>query len=181
MNKLASLGYLGGYRAPDKDEQSVAPKFDLMAPGLTLYTSGDAPSAYLLDASGKVVHSWTVSFEQVFPNVAKSLSDDTLRYTQYWRHATLLPDGALLVIFEGLGLVKIDRNSHVVWAKQNKAHHDLKILPDGSLLVIARAVFNALINPVMSCPSCSITCQPKASHLARKLSNGITSSVVPSI
>jgi hypothetical protein len=141
INQLASLGYLGGYRPPDQDAANLTPQSNLMESGLTLYTSGDTPSAYLVDASGKVLHSWVASFDHVFPNLSMIIHKNSAR-TQYWRYAALLRDGSLLVIFDGLGLAKIDRDSHLIWAKENHAHHDLAQLANDNLMVLTREIEN---------------------------------------
>src|SRR6185312_12832134 len=93
---------------------------------------------YLLDADQKILHTWSVPFEKIFPNFKVQPENRKIELPGYWRNATLLPGGDLLVIFEGLAIAKLDRDSHVLWAKQNGAHHDLEVLPDGSIIVLTR-------------------------------------------
>ena len=47
-------------------------------------------------------------------------------------------DGALLVIFDGLGLAKLARDSTTLWTFPAAAHHDLDVRPDGSIFVLVR-------------------------------------------
>ena len=42
----------------------------------------------------------------------------------------------LLVIFEGVGIARLDRESQVVWARLNRAHHVLD--PEGEIYVLTR-------------------------------------------
>jgi hypothetical protein len=44
----------------------------------------------------------------------------------------------LLAIFGGLGMVKLDRDSQVIWALENRAHHDAHVARDGTILVLTR-------------------------------------------
>ena len=138
IDRLRSLGYMGGYRPPQKDDSQVPTQESKMQPGYTLVTTGHAPAAYLLNAQEKIVHTWEMPFEKLFPDFKVQPEHEKIELPGFWRHATLLPNGELLVIFEGLALAKLDRDSHVLWAKQNGAHHDLEVQPDGGVLVLTR-------------------------------------------
>ena len=56
----------------------------------------------------------------------------------YWRKVHLYPNGDLLAVFEGMGLIKIDRNSDLLWAVPNGSHHDLEIRENGEIYVLTR-------------------------------------------
>jgi hypothetical protein len=58
--------------------------------------------------------------------------------TGWWRRAYLYPNGDVLAIFEGFGLVKVDKNSSLIWASPVAAHHDLDVLPNGDIFVLSR-------------------------------------------
>jgi hypothetical protein len=135
IKRLESLGYVSGSR-PAPAQQSVTVHDPARAvAGLNLYTSGHAPEALLIDMDGLVVHRWAHSYWEVFPD------QDTARDhrgAQNWRRARLLHGGDLLVIFEGLGLARLDRHSNLIWANHCHAHHDLEVLPDGDILVLCR-------------------------------------------
>ncbi|MFB6344248.1 MAG: aryl-sulfate sulfotransferase [bacterium] len=53
--------------------------------------------------------------------------------TNYLRKFHPFPYGDILVSFEWLGLVKLDRNSNVLWSKFNRAHHDFWIGENGRI------------------------------------------------
>lgn len=135
MDALESLGYAQG-EAPAPARSGVVRHDPARTqPGLNLWASGHAPEAYLMTADGTVVHTWRKTWSEAFGDAPIK---GRKRGTRYWRRVELLPDRGLLAIFEGHGLVRLDRDSHVVWALQERVHHDLEVLDDGSLLVLAR-------------------------------------------
>ena len=106
-----------------------------MAPGLTFVAryDGELFGAELLDLHGRVAHRWSKRFSQVWgesPAHLQFTADD--KYSE-WHGVHLYPDGSLLFNFEGLmfpfggGLVKIDRNSEVVWKLAQNTHHDVTV------------------------------------------------------
>ncbi len=133
--QLEALGYLGGETAGAGLAGVTVSDTSRIQPGLNLWTSGHAPEAYLMAADGTVLHTWRRAFSEAYPG---RTHDPSKHGTQFWRRAHLLPDGHLLVIFEGQGLVHLDRHSRVVWAWEGLAHHDLEVLDDGRILVLSR-------------------------------------------
>ncbi|MFT4621632.1 MAG: outer membrane protein assembly factor BamB [Myxococcota bacterium] len=133
--QLEALGYIGGETAGTGLAGVTVNDPARVQPGLNLWTSGHGPEAHLMDASGTVVHTWRRSFAESYPGRA---FDPSKNGTQFWRRVALLPDGHLLVVFEGQGLVHLDRDSNVVWAWSGLAHHDLEVLDDGRILVLSR-------------------------------------------
>lgn len=135
---LEAIGYLDGY-AP-LDAQSGVTVFDRAkaAPGWVLVTTGRSPSAWLMDRDGRVVHRWSLPFAEAFPAQGEARVAEEPRRWNDWRRVHLLPDGGLLAIHEGFGLVSIDADSHLRWAVPNRAHHDLQVLEDGRALVLTR-------------------------------------------
>lgn len=136
LARMESLGYLSGYEPAPDASGVVRHDRERAWPGLNLYVSGDAPRAVLMDMDGSVVHEWRHEFEAVWPDFpTEQLADDT---SLYWMHARLLEDGDLLAIYGGLGLIRIDRESNLVWKYQAACHHDLDIRDDGTTLVLIR-------------------------------------------
>jgi hypothetical protein len=125
LERIATLGYVAG-SVPAVDTTGVLVHDpDRTLPGLTLYTPAAGPEALLIDADGDLVHRWTA------PGSA------------YWPRARLLPGGELLVItHDPARLMKIDRDSRVVWRYRKTAHHDLDIGPDGAIHVLVRRAIN---------------------------------------
>ncbi len=127
---IGSLPYLGGYRpAPAKTGVTV---YDEKAayPGWNFYVDAALPDAFLIDMQGHPVHRWTV--------VPKKVG---LPEQSHCRRAHLFPDGSLLGIFEGEGansgpLLKLDRDSRVLWIFRGRCHHDLFVDAGGIIYVL---------------------------------------------
>ncbi len=159
LERLRSIGYLtGSVSAPATSGVTVCDATQV-EPGINLYTSGHCACAILMDMSGRILHEWRRDFESVWPGQPV---EDLNENTEYWRHARVFPNGDLLAIFEGWGLVKLDKDSNVLWKRLGGEHHDLDVTGDGSIYVlereagIARAVepgtpiledFLAVLNP----------------------------------
>lgn len=131
---LESIGYLSGTREAGEQSSVTVHDTDRAWQGLNLYTSGHAPEAVLMDMEGEVLHVWNASFKDAFPEFTRRENQNML----FWRRVHLLPDGELLAIFEGEAIVKLDRDSNVLWANANKAHHDLEIAENGDIWVLTR-------------------------------------------
>ncbi|MEO8504254.1 MAG: arylsulfotransferase family protein [Acidobacteriota bacterium] len=133
--QLQAVPYLGGYHAPSNESGVV--RFDPARAfrGLNLFTSGHAPEAILMTMEGKELRRWHASVADVFPDLAR---DPQIRKFDFWRRAWLYPNGDLLAIFDGHGLVKLDRSSKVLWAKAGGFHHDLEVAADGTIFVLDR-------------------------------------------
>lgn len=113
-----------------------------MAPGATLvvgYTENGF-GAWLVDEQGQKLHQWQIPFSSVFPqpeHVQWNAGDKALA----WHGAHLFPNGDLLFNFQdnnfpyGSGLVKIDKDSKVLWKLARNTHHDVTVDEDGSIWV----------------------------------------------
>jgi hypothetical protein len=138
VQKLQSIGYLAGYKPAPGVESVTMWKRDATRDGLNLYTSGHAAEATLMTMDGHVVRTWRYPYERAFPNQPALPSTPAGR--EHWRRVRLLPDGGLLAIYEGQGLIRLDRDSKLAWALPIGAHHDLDVRDDGSILVLTREV-----------------------------------------
>jgi hypothetical protein len=135
IRQLEALGYASGTKTAPSLIGVTQHDPTRAEPGLNFYTSGHASEAVLMRMDGEVVHRWSRDFWDVWPNDRAETSQEG---TQHWRRAHPFPNGDLLVIFEGLGLAKLDASSNVLWAKRNGAHHDLQVLPNGDIAVLVR-------------------------------------------
>lgn len=130
---IEGIGYAGGFE--EASLTSGVTRFERASaqPGFNLYCSGHAPEAFLMDMEGRVLHSWKCSWLDI-PD-APPLESST---QNTFRRVALLPDGHLLAIYGGRGMVRLDANSNVVWSYHERAHHDLEVLPDGSIWTLIR-------------------------------------------
>ncbi len=144
IERLRTLGYVGGVnRAPPETGVTIHDPARAEA-GPNFYTSGHFPGAILMGMDGNVLHTWELSFEEVWPGRDYP---DAPEVAESWRRAYLYDNGDVLAIFDGLGLVKIDRDSNIVWVYSGGAHHDLEIMNDGTIYVLTR---EAHIDPRIS-------------------------------
>ena len=133
---VEALPYLRGYNPPvDGRNGVVLYDRERAAPGLNLLASGHAAEAILFDMEGRELRHWALPLEQAFPNIARLPHAEK---QDFWRRVRLLPDGSLLAIYEGLGVVKIDRASRLRWKRPGNFHHDLDVAPDGTIWLLDR-------------------------------------------
>lgn len=101
-------------------------------PGHNLYVSAHDPEAVLLDMEGKPLWRWRYSFERAFPGKRPTLE------TGFWRRARLLPGGDLLVLIQGGGVFRLDRDSRLRWRSEISAYNDLVPIAGGGVLTLVK-------------------------------------------
>jgi Arylsulfotransferase (ASST) len=115
--------------------------------GFTLYTAAGWTSttnshAFLINMRGDVVHTWAIPFSKVWPapaHLQHRVYDSKVSFFS----CHLYPNGDLLVVFHGLeppirgyGLVKLDKDSNVLWRYSAQIHHDVDVGEDGTIYAI---------------------------------------------
>jgi hypothetical protein len=135
IDRLRSIGYVAGSVAAPEAENVIVYDPSRAYQGLNFYTSGHAPEAVLMDMEGAVLHRWRYAFEDAFPDhpLGRDKPD-----TRFWRRAFLFPNGDVLAIYEGLGIIKLDSRSRLLWARPYPVHHDLHVEPNGTIYVLTR-------------------------------------------
>jgi len=134
LERLAALGYVSGSAAATSAGGVTLHDPERAATGFNLAVSGHAPGATLLDMDGNLLHEWRVSFEQVWPGreVLRRFRD-----ANWFRRAHLFENGDLIGIWgHDAGILKLDRDSNVIWASTIRAHHDLRVMPNGDIYVL---------------------------------------------
>lgn len=133
---VKALPYLQGYRTAQDRPLIVEHKDRGTAfQGLSFYVSGHAAEAVLMDMAGRTLHRWRYPLRRLWPDLAR---DPSMAKLEYWRRAYLYPNGDLLGIYEGLGLVKLDSRSRVLWSHRGGIHHDVSVTEDGTIYVLDR-------------------------------------------
>jgi hypothetical protein len=135
LERLISNPYLAGYQAAGKDQGVTLHNRKSSWPGLNLYCSGHAPEAILMDMEGKVLHRWHYDFSSAWPHASYEKETEKQRF--FWHHVHLFENGDLLAVFDRLGLIKIDKNSNLLWAWQGSYHHDVHLQADGTLWTLS--------------------------------------------
>jgi hypothetical protein len=122
LHRITTLGYVAG-SVPVPSEVGVVRHSRDAYDGYTLFTFAEGDEAVLIDMDGNEVFSWSL------PGAA------------YWSRAHVYPNGDLLVLTaDPYRLMKIDRNSRLIWRYEKPAHHDFDVLPDGRICVLVRQV-----------------------------------------
>ena len=135
IDQLNAIGYLAGTQ-PVPTLSGLIHHDEVQAyNGFNLYIAGHAPKAYLIDMQGDLLHTWAYTFEEVWPE--RYIPEDSIGHIN-WRRAYLYDNGDLLAIFEGYGLIKINKNSELIWEFDGNAHHDLKVMENGDIYVLSR-------------------------------------------
>lgn len=136
IKNLESIGYVSGSTpAPELKNITVYDK-ERIYEGLNLYTSGHAPEAILMDAEGNELHKWSYDFWKIWPDY--ELPEKNIANHDFWRRVYLYENGDLLAIFEGIGLIKLDKDSNLLWARQCNSHHDLFVDEKNRIYVLTR-------------------------------------------
>lgn len=118
----------------------------LAGKGLNLVVSAANQEATLMTMDGRTVHRWAKRYDQIWQGTATG-DDAAWIENIYWRRVKLLDDGALLVVFEtpsrtpyGLGLVKLDKDSNVVWKLSENLHHDTAVDGKGNIYALGQRI-----------------------------------------
>jgi len=135
-SKLIGLGYLEGYKAASGSQGVTVFDRGRAYHGLNFFVSGHAPEALLMDMEGKILHTWR------YKNAAEiwKYAPEQEPGGYFWRRAHLFQNGDILAIYEGLGLIKLDKNSNLIWsyASSRAPHHDLEVLDNGTIYTLTR-------------------------------------------
>ena len=135
FSELIALGYLEGYNPAPQSKNVTFYNKDRTYNGLNFYVSGHAPEALLVDMHGNNIHRWHYKNAQDIWPVKRKDSKGS-----FWRRAHLYKNGDVLAVYEGIGLIKLDKDSQLLWsyAGPKTPHHDLEVLEDGTIYVLTR-------------------------------------------
>jgi hypothetical protein len=132
IEQLNALGYVSG-TTPAGPLKGVTVHDEARAQnGYNFVTSGHAPTAFLMDMEGNILHEWRAEFEELWPNHPHA-PGGVSSAQNFWRHAQLLPNGDVIGIWNTFGIFKLDKDSKILWANPNRAHHDLDVAEDGTI------------------------------------------------
>ena len=152
LQRLAALGYVSGSVEATADSGVTLHARARAAPGYNLVLSGHEPGASLIDMDGELLHTWSTGFHEVWPGREMKKH---FRTGNFFRRVHLFENGDLLAVWaRSAGILRLDRDSRVVWARTVPAHHDLQVLPDGRIVVLTMEnhVREILLDPVGEVP-----------------------------
>jgi arylsulfotransferase ASST len=132
VERLAQLPYLPGYRKAGPRSSVLVHDAGRAQNGLNLYVSAHGPQATLTDMQGAVLRVWTGDIRKAFPGIVLQSREDRAA-AKFFRGAFLLPNGDLVAMFQGIGLVCLGPESQVRWSWKGPVHHDLRLAGEGSI------------------------------------------------
>ena len=114
-----------------------------IAPGATFVVgfAADGFKGRLVGPDGRILHEWRARFSEVWPQGAPHIAWQNEDLKIAWHGAHLFPNGDLLFNFQdanfpyGGGLVKLDKDSRVIWKLERNTHHAVTLEPDGRIWV----------------------------------------------
>lgn len=116
--------------------------------GFTLYVSSEAARATLIDMRGTVVHRWQMPFRRAWPDpphIKDPLADELV----HWFYFYLYPNGDLLAVYHadgdtpyGYGLVKLDKDSRLLWTYAGQVHHAIDVGADGAIYTLTQKMIS---------------------------------------
>ena len=128
------------YKYSHKPAADVIKNVSQAQAGLSLVTEIAAERrilAKIIDLNGNTVHRWDIDWFEIWPNpehLPKNLVPQSKPGTNI-HGATVMENGDLVFNFESKGLVRIDRDSEVVWRLPYLTHHSVHQHDDGNLWV----------------------------------------------
>jgi hypothetical protein len=126
-------------------------KPDKTCDGFTLCLCSGGPRAVLINMHGEIVHAWHPPLRSMWPDPPRLRSGPVEESAVYFNDARLFPNGDLLALVEGpvslrnasnsYGLVKLDKDSHVLWTYTADCHHAFDLGEDGTIYTLSYNFF----------------------------------------
>lgn len=135
--KLSTLPYLQGYKRAPAKKNVIRYDENKAYNGLNFCVSGHGPEAFIVDMKGKIKYKWKFDIEGIWPGKLDFFYEHESHKT-FWRRAHLFDNGDLLAIFDGIGMIKLDKDSNLLWANQCRSHHDLFVHENGNIYTLTR-------------------------------------------
>ncbi len=138
IRKLQSIGYLSGSQEAPENRNVSINKRSKTAAGYNLVVSGHTTGAFLMDMEGEKLHNWSCSAQRAWPDLDQEQENNHTGNHSFWRRVHLFKNGNLLAIFEGIGIIKLDKDSNLIWKNKNGAHHDLYVDKNNNIYLLTR-------------------------------------------
>jgi hypothetical protein len=125
---LKSIPYLSGSLDPNPQDMGVlVNEARDVAPGLNFFSTLWRGDAFLVNGEGKPLWRWSL---------ARELSAVELRPGIAFGFTHLYPNGDVLAFVDGFGVVKLDKDSRLLWKHVALAHHDAFVADDGTIYAL---------------------------------------------
>jgi hypothetical protein len=114
--------------------------------GFTLCSTTQGLEANLINMHGEVVYQWKMLRHRDWPKAA-NVRDPLPSEKAHFERCRVFPNGELLAMCcygedspYGYGLVKLDKNSNVLWGYSADFHHDFDVGEDGRIYALTQKV-----------------------------------------
>lgn len=108
----------------------------------------------LITMNGDLIQKWPLSFHKIWPSAKHIIPKSNIPVTRFNYHTMgiwLFPNGSVMVNFNELGTVKLDKCGKVEWSLDRMTHHTITPTKDGLFWIPVkgdiREVSNSLLLP----------------------------------
>ena len=138
FEQLSNKGSTGNWY-PMRFDRSGVLQYDASRsqPGYTLYALAPDLSAHLVDRNGRELHQWSLSRNEVIPGAAGQPRTLFGMLEPQVEGGHLFSNGDLLLVYaqKAMGawdtlLVKLDKDSRIIWRTEVRAHHAVEVVED---------------------------------------------------
>jgi len=136
IERLEALGYIGGEVPRTENEVIRVHDPERVLHGYNFYIAGHGPQAYLMTMDGEVVHEWHRQIDEDWLGLEEEESQTHRYEASLWRRAHLYPNGDILAVHNARGMIKLDKNSELLWQYGGRTHHDMDVLEDGTIYTL---------------------------------------------
>ena len=127
LASLVSVPYLQGRFDSESSRGNVLVRTDRASGGLSFYSTLAHARAFVIGDDGRVRWRWTLEAEFGPPDLPAGID---LGYPH------LYPNGDVLAYVGDRALLKLDRDSRVLWKYPGRVHHDAWVCPDGAIYTL---------------------------------------------
>jgi hypothetical protein len=140
IRELETLGYAGGTEPMPGVSGVVTYDPDRAYNGYTIVLSSHNTEARLIDMVGRSLHLWSYDADAPWDHFDAEFDHEPVDFEtrRCFHRAWLYPNGDLLAMLYGFGLLKLDKDSNVLWRVPGPVHHDLDVTPDGTIYAMSR-------------------------------------------
>jgi hypothetical protein len=133
IEALEAIGYVSGSEpAQEVPTGIIQYDADRAYNSLNIVNSSHVAEATLMTMDGDPLHRWRMPIHGAWPKIRRDESTG-------WRRVRIAENGDLFAVYSnGVGIIKIDKHSNLIWKHRDTHHHDIELLDDGSILSLTR-------------------------------------------
>jgi len=146
-NAIAAPGLTGGVTGP---LEGADPTEHVL---VTLYEDGEF-IARLMNRSGETVHKWILPYDEAGIAAAADTNAWLSKKNLMIHGAKVYPNGDLLAVVEFRGMLKVNKDSELLWKVREPIHHDVVVADNGDIWTLSREWLerDSIENPLPGAP-----------------------------